>query len=106
MKIIIKDEASGKRYMIQGHGLDWEIFKESKGKVVDGKHKGKGDWTSCRNYPTELQYAVAKVINWIMADPDDPDPEVTVEAKTVVKDIRKIVNNRAKQIALEAVEND
>lgn len=106
MRIVIQDQVSGKRFMIQGHGLDWEIFKESKGKFVDGKLKGEGEWTSCRNYPTELQYAIAKVINWLWADTDDPDPEVTIEAKNIIKDVRRIVNNRAKKIVAEVIDND
>lgn len=104
MQIIIHDEHTGKKFMLKGNGTDWEIFKQSKGKMVDGKMKGKGGWTSTRHYCYELQYAVAKVLQWIFVDPDDTDV-VTVESRNAVKELRKVINDRAKKITMEVIDD-
>lgn len=105
MKIIIQDNKTGKKYLLKSNGMDWEIFKESKGKMVDGVKKGEGGWTSTRYYPNELQYAVGKVLQWLFKNPDDPDV-ICVESKTAVKELRKVINERAKQITASIVEGD
>jgi len=104
MQIIIKDESSGKRFMIKGHGLDWEVFKESKGKKKDGKIVGKGNWTSCRSYPSSLDYAVSKVIQWILADEGDMTL-VDTTAMKAKQDIHRVLKKRVDQIVLEATES-
>lgn len=104
MRIIVQDSNTGKRFLIKGHGLDWEIFKESKGKEVGGIKKGEGEWTSCRNYPTELPYAIGKAIHWILADPSDNE-EFVIEAKTAIKEIRKILSKRMKEITAEVLDD-
>ena len=104
MQIIIHDEHTGKKFMLKGNGTDWEIFKQSKGKMVDGEIKGKGNWTSTRHYCYELQYAVAKVLQWIFVDPNDTDV-VTVESRNAVKDLRKVINDRAKKITMEVIDD-
>lgn len=104
MEIIIQDESTGKRYMIKGHDLDWEIFKESKGKMVDGELVGKGNWTTCRNYPSRLEYAVGTVFHWFMADPNE-DTKISTTTRKAVSDIRKAINAKAKEITLTVKED-
>ena len=105
MKIIIKDEVSGKQYLIKGHDLDWEIFKQSKGKVVDGKEKGKGEWTTCRSYPTTLPYAVDKVINWLLADKED-ETKISTSVLKAGLNIKKAIDKRIDEIVVEVQQND
>ena len=101
MKIIIKDKISGKQFLIVGHKLDFEIFKKSKGKIVDGVKKGEGEWVSSRTYPTTLPAAVCKCIHWCLADPDDYDQPWVAEAKTAYKTLDKVLYKRVREIVAE-----
>lgn len=101
MDIMIHDDKLGKRYLIRGHGLDYEIFRESSGKVdKDGKVRGKGEWTTCRLYPTSLPFAVYKVLNMILADPDDTD-SVSVEAEKARVKLGKVIHDRIEEITVQ-----
>lgn len=100
MNIVIKDPKTGKEFMIKGHGLDFEIFQRSKGKMVDGVLKGKGGWVSARNYPTTLPSAVYKCLHLILADPDDPDT-ATIEADKARIKLGKVLKDRIDQIVAE-----
>lgn len=103
MDILITDEKLGKRFLIRGHGLDYEIFRESAGKKdKDGNVRGKGEWTTCRLYPTSLPYAVYKVVNLILADPDDTD-QVVVQADKIRVQLGKIIHDRLDQIIVTAL---
>ena len=104
MDIMIHDDKLGKRYLIRGHGLDYEIFRESKGKMdADGNAKGKGEWTTCRLYPSSLPYAVYKVLNLILADPDDTDA-VSVEADKARVKLGKIIHDRIEEITVKVLQ--
>ena len=100
MQIVIKDKTTGKEFMIKGHSMDFEIFQRSKGKVVDGVLKGKGEWISCRNYPTTLPSAVYKCIHWCLADEKDQEA-VEVEADKARIKLGKILKDRVDQIVAE-----
>lgn len=104
MNIVIKDSKTGKEYMIKGHGLDYEIFKKSKGKVVKGELKGKGDWVSCRNYPTTFPAAVCKCVHWCLADEDDNE-EWVAEAKDAYKTVDKEIRKRVREIVAEVCDD-
>lgn len=97
MVIVLQDKKLGKRYMIKGDNLDFEVFRESKGKNVEGKKKGEGEWTTMRLYPTTLPYAVYKVLCMILADPDD-DEVVCVEAEKARIKLGKVINDRLNEI--------
>lgn len=103
MRIVIRDEASGKRYLIDGRDSQFEIFKPSKGKEVDGKLVGEGEWTTCRYYPTTLPRAVELCMNWILGDPDDVDT-VVVEASKAEKSLRKLLKERVDKIVAEVTQ--
>lgn len=100
MEIVIQDAKTGKEYLIKGHGLDWEIFKRSKGREIDGEIRGKDEWISCRNYPSELQYAIGKVLHWFMADPNE-DTKISTTTRKAVTDIRKAIQEQANRITWE-----
>ena len=104
MNIVIKDSKTGKKYMIKGHGLDYEIFKKSKGKVVNGELKGKGDWVSCRNYPTSLPAAIYKCVRWCLASEED-DEEWVVEAEAAYKIIDEEIRKRVRKIVAEVCDD-
>ena len=91
MNIIIEDSKLGKKFLIKGHGLDWELFSQSKGE------KRKGEWTTMRLYPTTLPYAVYKVLCLILADPDD-DEAVCIEAEKARIKLGKVINDRLDKI--------
>ena len=103
MRIVIQDKDSGKEYMIQGSAPEWEIFQRSKGKKVNGVLKGKGDWVTCRHYPTTLPAAVNKVLNWLLADPDEPT-EFCVEADKAGRKIAGQIQNKLRSIMLQIEE--
>ena len=103
MDILITDEKLGKRYLIRGHNLDYEIFRESSGKKTEDGVKGKGEWTTCRLYPTSLPYAVYKVLNMILSDPDDCDA-VSVEADKARVKLGKVIHDRVEQISSQVLE--
>lgn len=106
MSIVIKDTKTGKEFMIKGHGLDFEIFQRSKGKVVDGVKKGEGNWVSARNYPTTLPAAVYKCIHLCLANDDENNNQaVEVEADKARIKLGKILKDRVDQIVAE-VSND
>lgn len=100
MNIVVKDTKTGKEFMIKGKTPEWELFQRSKGKMVDGELKGEGNWVSCRNYPTTLPAAVAKAVNWLLANPDDPD-EYVAEAVNAGKEIKKAIDKRIRDIVAE-----
>lgn len=100
MNIVIKDQVTGKEYLIKGHGYDYEIFQRSKGKIVDGKKKGEGNWVSSRYYPTSLPSAVYKCINWCLADESDQDA-VEVEADKARIKLGKVIKDRIDKIVAE-----
>ncbi len=103
MDIVIKDSKTGKEYLVRGKTPEWELFQRSKGKIVDGVLKGKGEWVSCRLYPTTLPAAVSKVVNFLLADPDNPDEYVT-EAVNAGKEIRKTIDKRIRDIVAEVMD--
>lgn len=103
MNIVVKDSKTGKEYLIKGKTPEWEMFQRSKGKLVDGKRKGQGSWVSCRNYPTTLPAAVAKAVNWLLADSSNPD-EYVVEAVNAGKELRKMIDKRIRDIVAEVVD--
>lgn len=104
MKIIIRDEKTGNEYSLVGHKYDWEIFKRSKGKMVNGIMKGKNEWTSCHNYPNDIEYGVAKIIKWLIADEDD-DEVITTDIVKFASDINKMLKKRVQQIVAEVYDD-
>lgn len=101
MVIVLQDKKLGKRYMIKGDNLDFEVFRESKGKNVEGKKKGEGEWTTMRLYPTTLPYAVYKVLCMMLADPDDEEVECIEAEKARIK-LGKILKDRVDQLVVDA----
>lgn len=103
MNIIIKDSQTDKEFMIKGHDLDFEIFQRSKGKMVDGVLKGKGNWISTRHYPTTLPSAVYYCLLWILANPEDEE-EVCIEADKARINLGKIIRDRINKIIAEVAD--
>lgn len=85
--IVILESPTGKRkWRIEpfDSGMCFKILKTPIGYVdTDGvlrsKKNGKeikGEWIDCKIYPSTLEYAVEKVIDLMLADPED---EITME---------------------------
>ena len=107
MNIIIEDQVSGKRFLIRGHGTDFELFAEAIGKRKNQELKhfdidlgDNGKWVSCHNYPSSLPYAVSKVLNWLLGDPDDSDV-IVVEAEKAKTKIANVIKDRVGKIIAE-----
>jgi len=94
VEIIVSDKATGKQYMLAGHGLDWEIFRKSKGEKL------KDQWVTARYYPSSLASGIEKIINLCLADPDDPTQSV-LEAMKAASLVRKELRDRLNKIIAE-----
>ena len=103
MKIIIEDPNSGKRFMIKGHDVEYMIYQQAEGKMVDGVMMTKNgkvmknEWTFTGHYPTSLPSAVARCVNWCLADEDD-DGEMVAEAIEAGKLVADKIDKRVRQM--------
>lgn len=104
MNIIIKDSETGKELMLSGNGNDFELFKRSKGKEVDGEHVGSGGWTSCRRYFNDMEWGIEKAVKLLLASKDDT--AVTIDVRMPAAEARRVLKARVNKITVEVMRED
>lgn len=107
MNIIVKDKKTGKQFKIVGHDNEFMIYRKAEGEIVDGKlmtkngKEMKNEWVHTGLYPTTFPSAVYYCMNMILANSNDDEDTVHIEADKVRIKLGKIFKDRLDQIVTE-----